>query len=101
MRTQQWLACVSNRSRRAHGPGWALVGDAGYHRDPVTGHGLSDAYPDAELLAVAPHRTLRGDTDDGTAAQKPREIVEHARARCAVDEVLTGQVPVTIEVDSD
>lgn len=69
MRTQQWLACVSNRSRRAHGPGWALVGDAGYHRDPVTGHGLSDAYPDAELLAVAPHRTLRGDTDDGTAAQ--------------------------------
>jgi 2-polyprenyl-6-methoxyphenol hydroxylase-like FAD-dependent oxidoreductase len=56
-----------NLVRRAHGPGWALVGDAGYHRDPVTGHGLSDAYRDAELLAVALHRALRGDTDDGTA----------------------------------
>src|SRR6266545_4869238 len=42
-----------NHLRTAHGPGWALVGDAGYHRDPVTGHGLSDAYRDAELLAVA------------------------------------------------
>ncbi len=42
-----------NYVRRAHGPGWALVGDAGYHRDPVTGHGLSDAFRDAELLADA------------------------------------------------
>jgi 2-polyprenyl-6-methoxyphenol hydroxylase-like FAD-dependent oxidoreductase len=56
-----------NHVRRAHGPGWALVGDAGYHRDAVTGHGLSDAYRDAELLAVALHRTLRGDADETTA----------------------------------
>jgi flavin-dependent dehydrogenase len=52
-----------NHIRQAHGPGWALVGDAGYHRDPVTGHGLSDAYRDAELLATALHRALRGETD--------------------------------------
>ncbi len=56
-----------NHIRRAHGPGWALVGDAGYHRDAVTGHGLSDAYRDAELLAVALHRALCGDTDESTA----------------------------------
>jgi 2-polyprenyl-6-methoxyphenol hydroxylase-like FAD-dependent oxidoreductase len=56
-----------NLLRQAHGPGWALVGDAGYHRDPVTGHGLSDAYRDAELLAAALHTALRGDTDDDTA----------------------------------
>jgi len=56
-----------NYLRRAHGPGWALVGDAGYHRDAVTGHGLSDAYRDAELLAVALHHALRGETDEGTA----------------------------------
>jgi 2-polyprenyl-6-methoxyphenol hydroxylase-like FAD-dependent oxidoreductase len=56
-----------NHLRRAYGQGWALVGDAGYHRDPVTGHGMSDAYRDAELLAVALHRALRGDIDDGTA----------------------------------
>ena len=56
-----------NHVRRAHGPGWALVGDAGYHRDAVTGHGLSDAYRDAELLAVALHQALRRETDESTA----------------------------------
>jgi flavin-dependent dehydrogenase len=56
-----------NQIRRAHGPGWALVGDAGYHRDPITGHGLSDAYRDAELLAVALHQALCGDTGEATA----------------------------------
>jgi 2-polyprenyl-6-methoxyphenol hydroxylase-like FAD-dependent oxidoreductase len=39
--------------RQAHGPGWALVGDAGYYRDPIGAHGLTDALRDAELLARA------------------------------------------------
>jgi len=39
--------------RQAWGPGWALVGDAGYFRDPLTAHGISDALRDAELLARA------------------------------------------------
>ncbi|HET7696347.1 MAG TPA: FAD-dependent monooxygenase [Vicinamibacterales bacterium] len=39
--------------RRAHGPGWALVGDAGYFKDPLTAHGITDALRDAELLAAA------------------------------------------------
>ena len=39
--------------RRPYGPGWALVGDAGYHKDPVTAQGISDAFRDAELLADA------------------------------------------------
>jgi flavin-dependent dehydrogenase len=39
--------------RRAHGPGWALVGDAGYFKDPITSHGITDALRDAELLAIA------------------------------------------------
>src|SRR5215472_4670035 len=56
-----------NVIRRAHGPGWALVGDAGYHRDPITGHGLSDAYRDAELLAVALDQALRGAAEEGIA----------------------------------
>jgi flavin-dependent dehydrogenase len=56
-----------NYLRQAGGLGWALVGDAGYHRDAVTGHGLSDAYRDAELLAVALDGVLRGDTDESTA----------------------------------
>jgi flavin-dependent dehydrogenase len=56
-----------NQIRRAYGPGWALVGDAGYHRDPVSGHGLSDAYRDAELLATALDGALRGDLDEAAA----------------------------------
>jgi 2-polyprenyl-6-methoxyphenol hydroxylase-like FAD-dependent oxidoreductase len=39
--------------REAVGPGWALVGDAGYFRDPITTHGMTDAMRDAELLAAA------------------------------------------------
>ena len=39
--------------RRAHGPGWALVGDAGYFKDPLSAHGITDALRDAELLARA------------------------------------------------
>ena len=39
--------------RRSSGPGWALVGDAGYFKDPITAHGLTDALRDAELLARA------------------------------------------------
>jgi 2-polyprenyl-6-methoxyphenol hydroxylase-like FAD-dependent oxidoreductase len=39
--------------RQAHGPGWALVGDAGYFKDPITAHGITDALRDAELLADA------------------------------------------------
>lgn len=37
--------------REAYGPGWALVGDAGYFKDPLTAHGITDALRDAELLA--------------------------------------------------
>ena len=39
--------------RQPCGPGWALVGDAGYFKDPLTAHGISDALRDAELLARA------------------------------------------------
>ncbi len=39
--------------RASAGPGWALVGDAGYFKDPITAHGITDALRDAELLARA------------------------------------------------
>lgn len=46
-------ADTRNFFRKAYGPGWTLVGDAGYHQDPITGQGISDAFRDAELLAAA------------------------------------------------
>jgi flavin-dependent dehydrogenase len=39
--------------RQSHGEGWALVGDAGYFKDPATAHGITDALRDADLLARA------------------------------------------------
>jgi menaquinone-9 beta-reductase len=39
--------------RQCQGPGWALVGDAGYFKDPLTAHGITDAFRDAELLSSA------------------------------------------------
>lgn len=39
--------------RQVTGPGWALVGDAGYFKDPITAHGITDALRDAEILARA------------------------------------------------
>ena len=40
-------------TRRSWGRGWALVGDAGYFKDPLTAHGITDALRDAEILAAA------------------------------------------------
>jgi flavin-dependent dehydrogenase len=39
--------------RQCQGAGWALVGDAGYFKDPLTAHGITDAFRDAELLSRA------------------------------------------------
>lgn len=50
--TRRW-AGLPGFLRRPHGPGWALVGDAGSYKDPISAHGLTDALRDAELLARA------------------------------------------------
>lgn len=42
-----------NFFRKPYGAGWALAGDAGYIKDPVTAQGIVDAFRDAELLASA------------------------------------------------
>jgi flavin-dependent dehydrogenase len=52
-----------NYFRKPYGPGWALVGDAGYHRDFITGLGINDAFRDAELVSHA--------VDQGFSGQKP------------------------------
>ena len=46
-------ADLPNFFRTPYGPGWALVGDAGYHKDPITAFGISDAFRDAQALADA------------------------------------------------
>jgi 2-polyprenyl-6-methoxyphenol hydroxylase-like FAD-dependent oxidoreductase len=44
---------LPNLYRQSAGTGWALAGDAGHHKDPATGMGISDAFLSAELLAEA------------------------------------------------
>lgn len=39
-----------NFFRQASGPGWALVGDAGHHKDSITGKGITDAFRQATAL---------------------------------------------------
>jgi flavin-dependent dehydrogenase len=58
---------VPGRMRRAGGPGWALVGDAGYYKDPLSTHGMSDALRDAELLARALTGALGGAVPEAAA----------------------------------
>jgi 2-polyprenyl-6-methoxyphenol hydroxylase-like FAD-dependent oxidoreductase len=53
-------ATVPNYFRKPFGPGWALVGDAGYNRDFITAQGITDAFRDAELCADALHATFSG-----------------------------------------
>jgi flavin-dependent dehydrogenase len=63
----QGLLRQPNQLRQAFGPGWALVGDAGYYRDAITAYGISDAFRDAELLAVALDQALGNAAEETTA----------------------------------
>ena len=64
---------LPNHVREATGPGWALVGDAAYHRDPITGHGITDAFRDAELLARRLGEALQGSPEDAALAAYTEE----------------------------
>ena len=59
-------ADVPNFFRKPYGDGWALVGDAGYHKDPCTAQGISDGFRDAQLLADA--------IDAGMSSHQPMDV---------------------------
>jgi flavin-dependent dehydrogenase len=67
-----------NQVRQAFGPGWALVGDAGYHRDAITAHGISDAFRDAEFLAVALDQVLSAGAEESTALARYQQQRDQA-----------------------
>ena len=68
-------ADLPNFYRKSNGPGWALVGDAGYHKDPITAQGITDAFRDAEFLAEA--------FDDGSTGRRTFEdaLANHEQRR--------------------
>ena len=53
-------AALPNFFRRPFGPGWVLVGDAGYNKDPITAQGILDAFRDAEQCAAALDEAFSG-----------------------------------------
>jgi 2-polyprenyl-6-methoxyphenol hydroxylase-like FAD-dependent oxidoreductase len=61
-REEAWYgtAGVPNYFRKPYGPGWVLVGDAGYDKDPLTAQGISDAFIDAGHVAEALDAGLSG-----------------------------------------
>jgi 2-polyprenyl-6-methoxyphenol hydroxylase-like FAD-dependent oxidoreductase len=68
-------ANLPNFLRKPYGPGWALVGDAGCHKDPYLALGICDAFRDADLLA--------GAIDRGLSGQRPLEeaMADYERRR--------------------
>lgn len=85
--TARGMTSIPNQIRAPFGDGWALVGDAGYHRDAITGHGISDAFRDAELVAVALDRALgepaaERDALDRYAADRERMLREIFEITC-------------------
>ncbi|WP_242359832.1 NAD(P)/FAD-dependent oxidoreductase [Anaeromyxobacter sp. SG17] len=73
-REERWygVAGVPGYFRRPYGAGWALVGDAGYCKDPMTAQGISDSFIDAERLVEALDAGLsgRGPLEDLLAAHE-------------------------------
>jgi 2-polyprenyl-6-methoxyphenol hydroxylase-like FAD-dependent oxidoreductase len=77
------FAGVPGFIRQSAGPGWALVGDASYFRDPITAHGITDALRDAELVS----RAILADTPGALA-----------RWQTERDEMVTPMLEVTDRV---
>jgi flavin-dependent dehydrogenase len=69
---------VPNYFRKPYGPGWALVGDAGYLKDPCTAAGITDAFHSAELLAEAVDAGFSGREPLDGALEKYEQQRNHA-----------------------
>jgi 2-polyprenyl-6-methoxyphenol hydroxylase-like FAD-dependent oxidoreductase len=77
-------AAVPNYFRKPYGPGWALVGDAGYNRDFITGQGIMDAFHDAELCVAALDKAFSG-TQPFDEAMSEYQRTRDARVKAMYD----------------
>jgi 2-polyprenyl-6-methoxyphenol hydroxylase-like FAD-dependent oxidoreductase len=74
-----------NFFRQAYGPGWALVGDAGHHKDSINAHGITDSFVQSELLAGE----LGGDDPAAAISDPVRLDAALARFAASRDEQMT------------
>jgi 2-polyprenyl-6-methoxyphenol hydroxylase-like FAD-dependent oxidoreductase len=73
---------LPSRLNVPYGPGWALAGDAGLVLDPVSAHGISNAFRDAELLAGAVSLGLAGGGPAGSCPAAALDAALHGYQRC-------------------
>jgi 2-polyprenyl-6-methoxyphenol hydroxylase-like FAD-dependent oxidoreductase len=78
--------------RRSAGPGWALIGDAGHHKDPLVARGIADAFRDAAVLAETVTQYWDSGLDEAVAAcecrrdRDARPLAEASLAIAALDQ---------------
>jgi flavin-dependent dehydrogenase len=84
--------------RQPVGAGWLLVGDAGYYRDPLSAHGITDAFRDAELSARAILAAWSDPTSESAALRRFHTIRDgfaapmfHATAKLATYDWTTDE----------
>jgi 2-polyprenyl-6-methoxyphenol hydroxylase-like FAD-dependent oxidoreductase len=63
--------------RKPFGPGWALLGDAGYHKNPITAMGINDAFRDAELVTRALDDSFSGRRSHDEAMRDYQQVRDH------------------------
>lgn len=79
---------LANFLRTPWGKGWALVGDAVYHKDPTPADGIADAFREADLLAKAADGFLSGALSEHEAGDRYRKHLE-ARAKPLLEKAVT------------
>ena len=78
---------LTNFLRVSHGPGWALVGDAAYHKDPTPADGISDAFRGVDLLVEAVDDLLHGRPEEEALSVYQEQF--EASARPMLEKTLT------------
>lgn len=89
---------LPNFYRVPFGGGWALVGDAGHHKDPWLALGMSDALRDAEFLADALHAVFAGADEQSTMEAYQRRRDEASRGDYRQNLFLASFKPLPPEV---
>jgi flavin-dependent dehydrogenase len=84
---------LPNHQRQSFGPGWALVGDAAQHRDPITGMGIGDAFLGADLLADAISEGLTGQSTWDAALTKYQDCFRNQTADIFEYTVRSAELP--------
>lgn len=72
------MGFIPNFLRKPYGAGWALVGDAAYHKDPITAQGITNSFSHAEMLFEALDEVFSG---RGKTVKMAQALADYERRR--------------------